>query len=340
MLFLSAQSFIFQMTTKAPVATVAVMKSGQHNSDTLSREQANSLMRWATRASVCVAALLVVGKAIVWWMSGSVALLGSLADSGLDLAASLVTLFAIKTAVMPPDAEHRFGHGKAEALAGLFQATLMGGSAVFLLLQSVERLFDPQPVSAPATIIQVSIVAIGLSLVLVLFQAYVVRKTRSLAIAGDHLHYKGDLLLNLGVIVAAYAVGEGVPQADPLIGIAIAFYILFGALGIARPATNMLMDREFDIADRERIFNLVLESKAVRGLHELKTRAAGRDRFIQMHIEVDGDLTVREAHFIAHEVEATVGEAFPDTEIIIHVDPPSEKSLDLTLKELPEQKDI
>lgn len=323
------------MTTGWPVATVVVMNSGHHNPAPLSRKPANKLMRWATRASVAVAVTLVMGKVIVWWLSGSVAMLGSLADSGLDLAASLITLFAIKTAIMPPDAQHRFGHGKAEALAGLFQATLMGGSAVFLLLQSLERFFDPKPVSAPTLIIQVSIAAIGLSLILVLFQAYVVRKTRSIAIAGDHLHYKGDLLLNLGVIAAAYAMDAGVPLADPVIGTAIALYILISALGIARPATNMLMDREFDAVDREQIFNLVLESKSVLGLHELKTRAAGRDRFIQMHIEVDGDLTVREAHFIAHEVEATVGEAFPDTEIIIHIDPPTEKSLDLTLKELP-----
>ncbi len=315
------------------------MGSPGHISAPVDRDEANRLMRWATRASVAVATLLVLGKAIVWWLSSSVAMLGSLADSALDMAASLVTLLAIRTAIAPPDAEHRFGHGKAEALAGLFQAMLMGGSALFLALQSLERFFDPQPVSQPTLILQVSAAAIVLSLVLVLFQSYVIRKTGSIAVAGDHLHYKGDLLLNLGVIGAAYAVSADIDHADTIIGFAIAIYIMVGAYGIARPATDMLMDRGFDEPSREKIFNLVLESPGVRGLHELKTRAAGRDRFIQMHIEVDGDLTVRAAHLIAHEVEATIGEAFPETEIIIHVDPPSENSVDLTLKELPEQKD-
>lgn len=304
----------------------------------MQREASDRLMRWAARASVAVAATLVAGKAAVWWMTGSVAMLGSLTDSALDMAASLVTLFAVKTAIEPPDEEHRFGHGKAEALAGLFQAAIMSGSALFLILHAAERLGAPEAVGQPTLIIQVSGIAIVLSLLLVMFQSYVVRKTGSLAVAGDHLHYKGDLLLNLGVIGAAFAASTGFPWADAVIGIAIGFYILHGAWGIARPATDMLMDREFDGEERERIFNMVLESPGVRGLHELKTRRAGRDRFIQMHIEVDGELTVRKAHFIGNEVEATIGEAFPDAEIIIHVDPLSERSLDLTLKELPPEK--
>lgn len=305
----------------------------------LVRAEADRLMTWATRASVTVAATLVTGKAMAWWLTGSVAMLGSLMDSTLDMAASLVTLFAVKTAIMPPDEKHRFGHGKAEALAGLFQAAIMSGSAFFLLLHSLERVGASEPITQPTLIIQVSGIAIVLSLLLVLFQSYVVKRTGSLAVAGDHLHYKGDLLLNLGVIVAAFAASTGYPWADAVIGAAIALYILFGAWGIARPATDMLMDREFDGDERERIFNLVLESPGVRGMHELKTRQAGRDRFIQMHIEVDGDLTLRRAHFIADEVEGVLGEAFPDTEIIIHVDPQGERSVDLTLQELSQEHD-
>lgn len=316
-----------------------LMGSRSHNQAPVTRAEANRLMQWATRASVTVAAILVIGKAAAWWVTGSVAMLGSLTDSALDMAASLVTMWAVRTAIEPPDDQHRFGHGKAEALAGLFQAAIMGGSALFLVLHAFERLIAPEALTQPTLIVQVSGIAIVLSLVLVMFQSYVVRKTRSLAVAGDHLHYKGDLLLNLGVIVAAFAASSGYPAADALIGIAIAAYILWGAYGIARPATDMLMDREFSDPERERIFNLVLESPGVRGLHELKTRASGRDKFIQMHIEVDGNLTVRQAHVIAGEVEATLGEAFPDTEMIIHVDPPSEQSVDLTLAELPNQKD-
>lgn len=303
------------------------------------REQSNRLMKLATYASVSVAGALVAGKAVVWWQTGSVAMLGSLTDSALDMAASVVTLFAVRAAIEPPDEAHRFGHGKAEALAGLFQAAIMSGSALFLLLRALERLLDPTAVTQPTLIIQVSAIAIALSLLLVSFQSYVVRKTGSLAVAGDHLHYKGDLLLNLGVIGAAYGASGGYPVADSIIGLAIGFYILWGAYGIARPATDMLMDREFAGDEREKIFNIVMESPGVLGLHDLRTRASGRDKFIQMHIEVDGELNVRKAHFIADEVEATLGELFPEAEILIHMDPLSEQSDDLTRAELPNQKD-
>lgn len=296
-------------------------------------------MVWATRASMTVAVSLVLGKAIAWWMTSSVAMLGSLTDSSLDLLASLATLFAVKTAIVPPDANHRFGHGKAEALAGLFQSTLMMVSAVFLFAQSFGRVIDPQPVATPSIVVGMSLLSIVLTLALVMFQQSVIRRTGSLAVAGDHLHYKGDLLLNVGVIVAAVAVMMGYPVIDPVAGVLIALYIVISAVTVLRPAIGMLMDREFPEEDREQIFNLVMESPDVKGLHDLKTREAGRDRFVQMHIEVDGKLSLQAAHLIAHEVEATLGEQYPDTEIMIHVDPVDEKSMDLTLGELSKKKE-
>ena len=296
-------------------------------------------MVWATRASITVAVSLVLGKALAWWVTSSVAMLGSLTDSALDLLASLATLFAVKTAIAPPDDNHRFGHGKAEALAGLFQSTLMIVSAVFLLVQSVGRVIDPQPVATPSIVVGMSLFSIVLTLALVIFQHHVIRKTGSLAVAGDHLHYKGDLLLNVGVIVAAIAVMMGYPVLDSVAGVLIALYIVISAIAVLRPAIGMLMDREFPEEDREQIFNLVMESPDVKGLHDLKTREAGRDRFVQMHIEVDGKLSLQAAHLIAHEVEATLGEQYPDTEIMIHVDPVDEKSMDLTLGELSKKKE-
>ena len=161
-------------------------------------------------------------------------------------------------------------------------------------------------------------------------------KTGSLAVSGDHLHYKGDLLLNLAVVAAVFFAGHGFIHADGITGSLIAVYIFWGSYGVGRPAIDMLMDREFPDADRETIFNTVMESKGVRGIHNLKTRQSGRDQFIQMHIEVDGSLTVSAGHLIGHEVEATLGEQFPEAEILIHVDPVDERSLDLTLAELPE----
>jgi ferrous-iron efflux pump FieF len=291
-------------------------------------------MRWATRASVAVATTLVATKAVAWWASGSVAMLGSLADSTLDLAVLLVTLFAVRTALVPPDDDHRFGHGKAEALAGLFQAAIMSGSSVFLLLESVQRIADPAPVSQSALVMGISGLAIVLSFALVMFQSYVVRHTGSLAIAGDHLHYKGDLLLNLSVIGAAWATASGFPMADGIFGIMIAAYILYGAYDIVRPAIDMLMDRELLDGERERIFNIVMENPDVVGLHELKTRLSGRDFFVQMHIEVDGTMEVSRAHMVTSELEATIGEAFPGSQIFIHVDPAGWNSDQLTAREL------
>lgn len=315
------------------------MQGGRQSETVMDREASNRLMVWAARASMTVAIVLVLGKAAAWWITQSVAMLGSLTDSSLDLLASLATLFAVKTAIVPPDANHRFGHGKAEALAGLFQSAVMTGSAIFLFFQSLERLVAPQPVQTPFIVVGISVFAIALTLGLVVFQQSVIRKTGSLAVAGDHLHYKGDLLLNVGVIVAAAAVMLDFPVLDPITGVAIALYIVISAVGVFRPAVGMLMDHEFSDDEREKIFNLVMESPGVKGLHDLKTREAGRDRFMQMHIEVDGTLSLQQAHLIAHEVEATLGEQFPDTEIIIHVDPVHEKSVDLTMGELSNKKE-
>ncbi|RMB04619.1 cation diffusion facilitator family transporter [Eilatimonas milleporae] len=305
----------------------------------MAREADDRLVRLATAASVGVALSLLSAKAAVWWLSGSVSMLGSVADSGLDLAASLVTLFAVRAAIRPADRTHRFGHGKAEALAALFQATLMTGSALFLLLEAVRHLMAPEPIVRSALVLAVSATAIALTLGLVSFQNHVVAKTRSLAIKGDALHYKGDLALNLGVIAAALASTAGLATADGLAGLGITAYILRGAWRAGRPAIDQIMDRELPDDERERIFNLVMGNRDVAGLHKLRTRAAGRDRFIEMHIEVDGGLSLDAAHLIAEEIEATLSEAFPGADVIIHVDPLRAQSDILTARELDMRKD-
>lgn len=303
------------------------------------KQQAERLMRWATRAAITVSSVLVIAKAIAWAFSGSVAMLASLTDSSLDLAASLVTFFAIKTALVPADDDHRFGHGKAEALAGLFQSAIMSGSAVFLILESSKQLLSPTPNEAPEMVVGASVLAITLSLVLVSFQSYVVKKSGSIAIAGDHLHYKGDLLLNAGVVVSVYTSAVGYAWVDGVAGLLIAAYILAGSYEIARPAIHMLMDREMSDEEREHIFNIAHTSPGVLGLHELKTRRSGRDSFIQMHVQVAAGITVLEGHVIAHEIEATLSETYPEAEILIHIEPPTELSDDLTISELPKLKD-
>lgn len=285
-------------------------------------KEQKKLMRLGALAAVLVALILIATKAWAFWKTGSVALMGSMVDSALDFMASLVNLFAIRTALTPPDAEHRFGHGKAEAIAGLFQTSLIFASALFLVWSSGLRILNPVPLEQTELGVAVSILAIFLTFGLVVFQKRVIAKTGSLAITADRLHYVGDLLLNSAVIAALLmSTMGGFYAADGFFGIGIAIYIAWNAWAIARQSIDMLMDREFSEQEREEIFNLVLGNKDVKGMHDLKTRRSGPTSFIQMHIELDPKINLKDAHAIADEVEATVGEGFPNAEIIIHTDP-------------------
>lgn len=287
-----------------------------------SHEREYGLRRAAVYASMSVAIFLVLGKLAAWWYSGSVAMLGSLADSGLDFVASLLTFIAVRTAFAPPDHDHRFGHGKAEALGALCQAAMMAISIIFLLIESVQRIHAPMPVSDPSIARDVSLLAIVVTTALVIFQGWVVRQTGSLAVRADSVHYRGDLFLNLSVLLAMVLIEAGGPVwTDGAFGVVVAAYIGFHGYQVARPAVDVLMDKEFTVAERERIFNLVMGNCDVRGLHDLKTRNAGTRRFIQMHVEMDGKLSLHRAHMIATEIEATVGEAFENAEILVHMDP-------------------
>ena len=286
------------------------------------QDPAARLMRLATIASVAVAAILIVVKFGAWLYTDSVSLLSTLIDSLLDAAASLVNFFAVKQALTPPDREHRFGHGKAEPLAALGQAAFITGSAVFLVFEAAHRFYDPQPVANSEVGIAVMVFAIVMTFGLTRFQAYVVRKTGSLAIKADSLHYLGDLLINGAVIVALVLVSQlGWVYADPLFGMGIAAYIVYNAWLIARDALDMLMDRELPNEERARIRDLVVRHPDVLSMHDLRTRSAGRMLFIQLHLELDGGLSLYRAHEIADEVEAELMAAFPGAEVIIHQDP-------------------
>ena len=290
--------------------------------DSVVDEKTSRLLRRATTASVAVAAALVLIKLVAWLFTDSVSLLSTLIDSLLDVAASFLNLLAVRHALEPPDREHRFGHGKAEPLAGLAQAMFITGSAIFLLIEAGQRLIEPQAVSRPGLGIAVMVISIVATIGLTRFQAYVIKRTKSVAIRADSLHYVGDLLTNAAVIVAIVLTAKfGWIYADPILAIAIAIYILKTAWGISNGALDMLMDRELPDDDRAQIKKIVLEHPGVMALHELKTRAAGPTSFIQLHIERDGDLPLREAHRIADEVEAALREAFTGAEVVIHQDP-------------------
>lgn len=284
--------------------------------------EAERLKRLATYAAVAVAATLIAIKLWAWAATNSVAMLASLVDSTLDLVASGLNLLAVRHALTPADKEHRFGHGKAEALAGLGQAAFVGGSAAFLFFQSLERLVAPEPVQQTTVGLAVIAVSLVLTLGLVLFQRYVIARTRSLAIGADQLHYMTDIATNLAVVVALIAAGLwSWTAADPILGLAIAAAIAWGAFKILRGAYDELMDREFDDAERQRIKDIVNRHAGVQSLHDLRTRRAGHRAFIQLHLELPPQMTLLEAHRISDEVEEAIMAAFPDAEVITHQDP-------------------
>ncbi|MGB0670257.1 MAG: cation diffusion facilitator family transporter, partial [Rhodospirillales bacterium] len=252
----------------------------------------------------------------------SVSLLSSLMDSLLDAGASIVNLIAVAHALQPADAEHRFGHGKAEPLAGLVQAAFITGSALFLVIEAGHRLFSPVPVAQTTIGIAVIVFSIAVTLALVLFQRYVVRKTGSVAIAADSVHYQSDLLMNAGVIAALVLSGNlGLAIADPVIAIAIAGYIVYGAYGIGKDSLDQLMDKEMPVEDRLRIREIAMGVKGVHGLHELRTRLSGRQAFIQLHLELPPDMSLKQAHGIAEAVMHKLERAFPGSEVLVHEDP-------------------
>ncbi|MDP6705611.1 MAG: cation diffusion facilitator family transporter [Alphaproteobacteria bacterium] len=279
-------------------------------------------MRLATYAAVSVASLLIMGKLVAWLMTDSVAILGSLMDSALDAGASLINLLAVRHALMPADREHRFGHGKAEALAGLAQAAFITGSAAFLLFEAIDRLHRPRPIAESEVGIAILVASIVVTIALVLFQAYVVRQTGSIAIKADSLHYRGDLLMNLAVILAlVLSTRTGLSFLDPIFAIAIAAYIVYGAWQIFRNASDHLMDRELPDAERRRIRETAVSHPKVINMHDLRTRSSGVHTFIQLHLELDPDMPLIEAHEVSDEVEAKIRNAFAGAEVIIHQDP-------------------
>jgi ferrous-iron efflux pump FieF len=289
---------------------------------TIDGAQQSRLMRRATYASVAVAAILIVAKTTAWAMTDSVSVLSSLVDSLLDAVASLINLLAVHHALTPADREHRFGHGKAEPIAGLAQAAFITGSALFLLLEAGHRLYAPLPVVQPEIGIGVMVLSIVLTLGLVLYQRHVVSSTGSVAISADSLHYRGDLLVNGSVIVSiVLAAWFGFQLADPLFAIAIGLYILWSAIRIGRMAFDLLMDRELADDERQRIRKIAMSHPEVRSLHDLRTRSAGPNIFIQFHLEMDAEISLRRAHEISDAVESEVMAAFPNSEVIIHQDP-------------------
>jgi ferrous-iron efflux pump FieF len=276
----------------------------------------------AAIASLCVACFLLLLKAYAAWATGSVAMLGSLADTGLDVIASLITLFGVRIAAMPADREHRFGHGKAESLAALVQVGIIGVSAIGIAWRAVDRLLHGETTANAEYGIAVSAIAIVATLGLIMFQRSVVRRTGSVAIRTDSVHYSSDLLLNLSVIVALvldqYA---GFSGADPVFGILIALWLFYGAWRASAHAVDQLMDKEWPEDRRQAFIAVAARHPAGKGIHDLRTRTSGANEFAQFHIWLDPAMNVVAAHDVVDEIEAELLREFPGVEVIIHVDP-------------------
>jgi len=280
------------------------------------------LMRLATYASVAVASMLIVTKFAAWVMTDSVSLLSTLIDSILDAAASLINLIAVRHALHPADREHRFGHGKAEALAGLAQSAFIIGSAVFLLIEAGERMVNPKTIVNTEVGYAVMLFSILLTLVLVAFQKHVIRRSGSVAIRADSLHYQTDILINASVILSLFLASNlNWGWSDPVFAILIALYIIFSAWKIGSEVFQILMDRELPEDERQKIRKIALAVEGVDGLHDLRTRSSGMQKFIQFHLQLNGDMSLRDAHEIADNVEQRVSEAFENAEVIVHQDP-------------------
>ena len=280
------------------------------------------LRRKVTIASLTVAIILIGAKFAAYVITDSVSVMTSLLDSTFDALASAVTMVSVMHAATPADEDHRFGHGKIEALAALGQSIFIFGSAGYLFFESSHRFLHPQPVKEAFVGIEVMILSIILTVILVTFQRYVIRRTASVAISADHLHYKGDLLMNIGVLSA---LGLGYYghwlYFDPLFAGIISFVLLIGAWKISREAYGILMDKELSDEDRARIETLVKAHPQVRAIHDLRTRDSGRVTFIAFHLELDGDMTLKKSHDVTEELELAIYKEFPKAEVLIHQEP-------------------
>ena len=278
-------------------------------------------IRWATRASVATAVILIIAKLIAWFYSGSASMLASVTDSLMDAAASVITLLAMRFAIQPADENHPYGHGKAEPLATLAQAAFILGSSFLLIFHGVDRILKPAALSHSGLGIGVSIFAIVLTLALLMIQRKAVQVTGSTAIAADSLHYRSDLMLNFAVLLALGLADNGAWWADGVFSVLIALYIGYGAIGLGYEAVQMLLDREAESEVREQVLALLNQDERILDCHDLRTRRSGQNLFVQVHIELESDISLRLAHDIADAAEKRILGAFSQCDVIIHQDP-------------------
>ena len=287
----------------------------------ISKEEYSRLVTLAGRAAIAAASLLILVKLFAWFATGSSSILAALTDSLMDVTTSIINLFAIKIALQPADDDHRFGHGKAESLAGLAQAAFISGSSVLLMLNGISSLLNGNQINASSIGIGVMIFSVVVTVALVSFQTYIVKRTGSMAIKADSLHYRTDVFMNGAVLLALVLAGIGWHWADGLFAIIVSLYILYGAWEIGALSINALMDKQLPKSDQELIIKSAYKVDGVRGVHDLRTRQSGNTKFIQLHLELDDDQSLFEAHEKADLLEEALDKHFPHADILIHLDP-------------------
>lgn len=286
------------------------------------QDEAHAANRDVTRLSVAVAVILIALKAFALGASGSVSILASLADSVLDLLASLGVFFAVRWAAAPPDAEHRFGHGKGEALAALVQAGLVFASSAFIGWEAIQRMFDPRPVTGGAWGVGVIAISMAVTGFLVWRQSQAIRKSGSMAVQADRAHYAADLGANAVVLIGVFSGAFlSAPGLDAAAGLVVTVWLFWGATGVLRNAADHLLDRAAPDADQVAITTAVLSDPRITGVHRLRTRLAGPVLMVQMHVDMDPALTLEQAHDILEEAEARIRARWPQADIMIHPDP-------------------
>ncbi len=279
------------------------------------------LVNRAALAATTLASLLLLVKIFAWWYTGSVSVLAALVDSLVDIAASLTNLFVVRYSLQPADREHTFGHGKAESLAALAQSMFISGSALFLFLTGLQHMATPGEMRAPLVGIIVTLIALFSTLALVTFQRWVVKRTHSVAIRADMLHYQSDVIMNGAILLALALSWYGFKRADALFALGIGVWILYSALRMGHEAVQALLDRALPDEDRQAIIDIASNWPGVQGAHDIRTRQSGPTRFIQLHLEMDDSLPLFQAHKLADEVEKALLSRFPGSDVIIHQDP-------------------
>jgi len=286
------------------------------------QKNTDSLVRSASIASLLVASTLIVLKYYGWVTTTSVSLLGSLADSLIDFLASVFVFVAISYSILPADAKHRFGYDKSEGLAAFVQSLFIGISGIYVCFEATKRLLNPSQISQPSIAIWIILVSIVLTLALVMYQKYVVKKSKSIAIESDQYHYLTDTFINFSVLFSIVITGwTRFIFIDALVGLLISGVVLYTSVTLLKKSFKILLDQEIQSEDRDRIREIALDHPKVLGFHDLRTRDTGRKYIIQFHLELDPNMSLLESHEITDEVTDNVLKLYPDSELIIHTDP-------------------